>query len=42
VSTNAPVDIQDDAGSYKGKGGFRYYVRENRFLLNSAATVVGQ
>jgi LPS export ABC transporter protein LptC len=42
VSTNAPVDIQDDAGSYKGNGGFRYYVRENRFLLNRAATVVGQ
>ena len=42
VSTNAPVDIQDDAGTYKGDGGFRYYVRENRFQLNRAATVVGQ
>jgi len=42
VSTNAPVDIKDDAGSYKGNGCFRYYVRENRFQLNRAATVVGQ
>ena len=42
VSTNAPVDIKDDAGTYKGDGGFRYYVRENRFQLNRAATVVGQ
>jgi len=42
VSTQLPVDIKDNAGSYKGDGGFRYYVRENRFQLNRAATVVGQ
>jgi LPS export ABC transporter protein LptC len=42
VSTQSPVDIRDDAGTYKGVGGFRYYVRENRFQLNRAATVVGQ
>ena len=42
VSTNSPVDIKDDAGTYTGDGGFRYYVRENRFLLHRAATVVGQ
>jgi LPS export ABC transporter protein LptC len=40
VTTTAPVDIEDDAGSYTGNGGFRYYVRENRFQLHSAATVV--
>jgi LPS export ABC transporter protein LptC len=42
VSTKAPVDIQDDAGSYTGDGGFRYYVRENRFQLHRAATMVQQ
>lgn len=42
VSTNAPVDIKDDAGSYTGDGGFRYYVRENRFQLRRAATMVQQ
>jgi len=42
ISTTAPVDIKDDTGTYKGDGGFRYYVRENRFQLNRAATVVGQ
>jgi LPS export ABC transporter protein LptC len=42
VSTKSPVDIEDDAGSYTGNGGFRYYVRENRFQLHRAATVVGQ
>ena len=40
VSTEAPVDIRDEAGSYRGNDGFRYYVRENRFLLRGAATVV--
>jgi LPS export ABC transporter protein LptC len=40
ASTNAPVDIQDDTGNYTGDGGFRYYVRENRFQLHRAATVV--
>ena len=42
VLTNAPVDIQDDTGTYTGDGGFRYYVRENRFKLHRAATVVQQ
>jgi hypothetical protein len=42
VTTNAPVDIKDDAGTYTGNGGFRYYVRENRFQLHRAATVVQQ
>jgi len=42
VTTKSPVDIKDDTGTYKGDGGFQYYVRENRFLLNRAATVVGQ
>jgi LPS export ABC transporter protein LptC len=40
VTTDAPVDIQDEAGRYRGNDGFRYYVRENRFLLRGAATVV--
>ena len=42
ASTNAPVDIQDDTGSYTGSGGFRYYIRENRFQLHRAATMVQQ
>jgi LPS export ABC transporter protein LptC len=42
VSTNAPVDIDDDAGSYRGKAGFRYFVRENRFQLRQAETRVQQ
>jgi LPS export ABC transporter protein LptC len=41
VSTDSPVVIQDDTGTYRG-GGFRYYVRENRFQLRGAATVVQQ
>ncbi len=38
VSTDSPVEIQDETGTYRGAG-FRYYVRENRFQLR-AATVV--
>jgi LPS export ABC transporter protein LptC len=39
VSTNSPVEIRDETGTYRG-GGFRYYIRENRFQLRGAATVV--
>ena len=41
VSTDSPVVIQDETGTYRG-GGFRYYVRENRFRLRHVATVVQQ
>jgi len=41
VSTDSPVVIQDETGTYRGDG-FRYYVRENRFQLRHAATVVQQ
>jgi hypothetical protein len=41
VSTNSPVEIRDETGTYRG-GGFRYYIRENRFQLRRAATVVQQ
>jgi LPS export ABC transporter protein LptC len=41
VSTNSPVVIQDETGTYRGSG-FLYYVRENRFQLRQAATVVQQ
>lgn len=33
-----PVEIRDAAGTYRG-GGFRYWVRENRFVLSGGATV---
>ena len=39
VSTNSSVVIRDDTGTYRG-GGFRYYVRENRFQLRQADTRV--
>lgn len=42
VSTSAPVDIDDDAGSYRGMAGFRFFVRENRFQLRQAVTRVQQ
>ncbi len=42
VSTSSPVDIDDDAGSYRGMAGFRFYVRENRFQLRQAVTRVHQ
>jgi LPS export ABC transporter protein LptC len=41
VSTNSPVEIRDETGTYRGSG-FRYYIRENRFQLRRAATVVQQ
>jgi LPS export ABC transporter protein LptC len=41
VSTDSPVEIQDETGTYRGAG-FRYYVRQNRFQLRQAATVVQQ
>lgn len=39
VSTNRPVVIREETGTYRG-GGFRYHVRENRFRLLGGATVV--
>jgi LPS export ABC transporter protein LptC len=36
--TDAPVEIEDEAGSLRG-GGFRYHVREGRFRLLGGATV---
>jgi len=39
VSTDRPVVIRDDAGTYSG-GGFDYYVREDRFRLRGGARVV--
>ena len=39
VTTNAPVQITDKGGTYRG-GGFRYFVRENRFRLMGGASVV--
>jgi LPS export ABC transporter protein LptC len=41
VSTNSPVEIRDETGTYRG-GGFRYYIHENRFQLRGAATMVQQ
>lgn len=39
VSTDHPVEIRDETGTYRG-GGFRYHVSENRFRLLGGATVV--
>lgn len=39
VTTDQPVLIQDATGAYRG-GGFRYYVRDNRFRLVGGAEVV--
>jgi len=39
VVAEVPVRIRDAAGTYRG-GGFRYWVRENRFRLSGGATVV--
>jgi hypothetical protein len=40
VASEAPVWIRDSAGtSYRG-GGFRYWVRENRFRLVGGASIV--
>ncbi len=41
VSTDAPVEIRDAAGIYRG-GGFEYHVREARFRLLGGATLVQQ
>lgn len=41
VVTDVPVSIRDRAGTYRG-GGFRYWVRENRFQLSGGASVVAQ
>ena len=42
VLTKAPVQIQDDAGSYTGRNGFQYNVPQNSFKLYGAATMVQQ
>jgi LPS export ABC transporter protein LptC len=39
VTSNRPVVIREETGTYRGNG-FRYHVRENRFLLMGGATVV--
>lgn len=39
VSTDHPVVIRDDSGTYRG-GGFDYYVRDDRFRLRGGARVV--
>lgn len=39
VTTDHPVVIQDETGTYRG-GGFRYYVRDNRFRLVGGAEVL--
>jgi len=39
VSTDRPVQIEDETGTYKG-GGFVYYVRENRFRMVGGAELV--
>jgi hypothetical protein len=41
IETDSGVEITDETGSYRG-GGFSYWVRENRFKLRRAATVVQQ
>ncbi len=40
--TDAPVEMQDDTGSFRGDG-FRYYVKERRFqLLGNVSLVHGE
>jgi len=39
ASTDAPVEIEEAGGKYKG-GGFRYQVREQRFRLLGGASMV--
>jgi len=39
ASTDAPVEIEEAGGKYKG-GGFRYQVKEQRFRLLGGATMV--
>jgi len=39
ASTDAPVEIEEAGGKYKG-GGFRYQVRDQRFRLLGGATMV--
>ncbi len=41
VTTQSPVSIRDQAGTYRG-GGFRYWIRENRFQLSQGASIVAQ
>lgn len=41
VVTESPVSIRDQAGTYRG-GGFRYWVRENRFQLSKGASITAQ
>ena len=39
ISGDAPVAMSDDSGDYRG-GGFRYWVREDRFRLSGGARIV--
>ncbi len=39
VTTDVPVLIRDDAGTYRG-GGFDYYLEEDRFRIRGGASVV--
>ncbi len=41
VSTEAPVEIQDATGTYRGRG-FRYHVRDGRFQLLGGASVASE
>lgn len=41
IVTDVPVSIRDRAGTYRG-GGFRYWLRENRFQLTGGTSVVAQ
>ena len=39
LSTDAPVEMKDDSGSFRGDG-FRYYVQEQRFRLLGNVSLV--
>ncbi len=41
VSTEAPVRIEEEATTLRGRG-FRYYVRESRLVLTGGVTVEGR
>ncbi|MDJ0786324.1 MAG: LPS export ABC transporter periplasmic protein LptC [Myxococcota bacterium] len=39
VTTDEPVEIRDETGTYRG-GGFRYFLEENRFRMLGGASVI--
>ena len=39
VTTDEPVEIRDETGTYRG-GGFRYFLDENRFRMLGGASVI--